>query len=164
MTATQSRVVGSNFTTMRWRGQPIAFLQDVSDTGQAPVARPEVVQGIGDKYPVEIAVPNALGAGALSFTIKELWNKSVWQHLSGMASAQNILDVWTLIRGMPEDIVCQMVIRNPNSNIWRTKTYYGVVVTEIDDSESIAIASMTVNRAVGAMYTHALRGTVAAST
>lgn len=160
MTATQSRVVGSNFTTMRWRGAPIAFLLGVQDSGQAPVAPPESVHPLGSPHPIEIATPDALSAGTLTFTVKELWNKPVWQHFSGLAAAQNILDVWRVIRQMSEDITCQMVVKNPNSTTWRTKTFYGVVITEIDDSESVRIGSMTLDRPVGAMYTHAERGTV----
>lgn len=163
MTATQSRVTGSNFTTFRWNGNPIAYLAEFRDSGQAPVAGPEPIHPLGSPHPVEVAVSNALGIGNLSFVVTELWNKPVWQHLSGLASAQNILDVWTLFRSMKDEVTCQMVIRNPNSNVWRTKTFHGVVITAIDDSEAVTIGGMTIDRSIAAMYTHATRGTIARS-
>jgi hypothetical protein len=157
MTVSNVRVVGSNYTVFRWMGKPIAYLEGVQDGGTAPVAQVEEIHSLGDDHPSEFAVPRAMGSGRLTFTIRELWDKPVWQHLAGLASAQNILDVWRLLSENPTANVCQTIIRPPTGNFVRVKTYHNVVISAIDDSESIQMATMSIARSVAAVYTHATR-------
>ena len=156
------RVGGSNYTTFRWQGQPIAYLTNISDSGQSPVAQVEEVHPLGSDYPVEFAVPNAMSGGRFTLTIEELWNKPVWQHLAGLATANNLLDVWRVFRANPAAVTAQTIIKPPTGGYWRTKTYHNVVIVNIDDSETVNIGTMTMPRVISCAYTHATRGVVTA--
>lgn len=158
-----ARVVGSNYTVFQWRGKSIAYLERFSDTGVRPIANVEEITPLGESHPVEFATPRALTGGQLTFSIRELWSKPVWQHLFGLAAANNILDVWDIIARDPSVITCQTIIKPPQGNYYRTKTYHNVVVSAIDDSEDVTLGSMTVLRNLSCMYTHYTRDTVAAA-
>jgi hypothetical protein len=162
MPSSQTRVVGSGFSTFRWNGKPIAFLESVVDSGQDPIANVEAIQPLDSTYPVEFALPRAMSYGTLTFTIRELWNMPVWQHLEGLGNAQNILDVWALFQAIPGTITCQTIIKPPQGGYWRVKTYHNVVVSQIADGESMAIGSMTVQKTVTCYYASATRATVGA--
>jgi len=164
MPNSQTRVVGSGFSVMRWNGQKIAFLETVQDNGQSPVNTVTPVQPLDEPYPIEFAVPRAMNAGTLSFSIRELWDRPVWQHLSGLETANDLLGVWSVMSRMPGTITCQTIIKPPQGNYWRLKTYHNVVITDIDDSETLAIGSMTVAKTIACFYTHATRSTVGAGT
>lgn len=153
MPQTQTRVVGSGFTTFNYRGQPIAFLERITDTGQDPIAQPQAVHPLGSRHPVEIATPRALGAGTLTLTVRELWNAPVWQQFSGLAGTDDIIAVYERMAAEPSALTCQMIIRPPNGPV-RGKTYHGCVVTSIDTSETIEIATLTVPRNMSIWYTH----------
>lgn len=164
MPNSQTRVVGSGFSVMRWNAQKIAFLETVQDSGQTPINTVQSVHPLDEPHPVEFAVPRAMNAGNLVFTIRELWDRPVWQHLSGLETAQDILGVWDVMARMPGTITCQTIIKPPQGNYWRLKTYHNVVITDIDDSETITIGQMTVPKSITCMYTHATRATVGAGT
>jgi len=157
------RVVGSTFTTLRWRGSAIAYLEAFTDSGVSPIANPQAIQPLDSLHPTEFVTPRALNGGTLSFTIRELWDKPVWQHFSGLANANNIVDIWTAIADLADPITCQTIIKPPTGNVWRTKTYHNVIVSDIDDSESVSIGALSVSRQVTAQYTHATRGTLTPS-
>lgn len=161
MPASQTRVVGSGFSVLRWQGQKIAYLDQVNDQGQRPVGGIQAIQPLDEEYPIEFAVPKALQAGSFTMTIRELWSKPVWQHLAGMESAQNLLDVYKALNAMPGTITCQTIIKPPVGNYWRIKTYHNVVIDTIEDGETIQIGAMTIARTVGCLYTQATWATVA---
>lgn len=163
MAISNVRVVGSNYTTFRWRGKSIAYLDSVNDSGPGRIGAVEAIHPLGFSFPTEFVTPRALDFGSLTFTIRELWDKPVWQHLFGLATAQNIIDVWDFIARDPSAITCQTIIRPPQGNYFRTKTYHNMVVAGIDDTENIAIGTMSIPRNIVCYYTHATRATVAAS-
>jgi hypothetical protein len=154
MPETKTRVVGSGFTTLNWMGQPIAFLDEFTDSGQDPVAQPEPVHPIGDKFPREIATARALQAGTLTLTIRELWNEPVWWQLAGVARTYDIVDVYQALAAMPSGVSAQMIIKPPGGGSWRGNTYHNLVITQIADNETVRIGSMTFPRAITAMYTN----------
>lgn len=162
MSQTQTRVVGSGFTTFSWRGSPIAFLESVTDDGQKPVGPAESIHPLDSKYPIEYATPRAMNGGSLTFTIRELWNAPVWQALTGLEGANDIVDVWTVFAADPASVTCQMIIRPPGGGFIRKKTYHNVLITTIDDSESVTLGSLTVARDIGCVYTHSTRETIPA--
>jgi hypothetical protein len=162
MPISQSRVVGSGFSVLRWQGQRIAFLETVKDDGQSPVAPVEAVQPLDEPYPIEFAVPKAMRSGSFSMSIRELWAKPVWQQLSGLENASDLLGVWDVMSRLPGTITCQTIIKPPQGGYWRLKTYHNVVITDIDDSETINIGSMTVSKSVTCAYTHSTRSVVTA--
>jgi len=147
-------VVGSGFTTFNYRGQPIAFLDKFSDSGQPPVAPPDIVHPLGDRYPREIATARALGPGTLMMTIRELWNEPVWFQLVGLAGSQDIVDIYQAIAAEPSEITCQMIIKPPGSPTWRGKTYHNVVIYDIPTDETVSLGAMTMARNISALYTH----------
>lgn len=164
MPNSQTRVVGSGFSVMRWNAQKIAFLETVQDGGQTPIANVQSVQPLDEPYPIEFAVPRAMNAGTLVFSIRELWDRPVWQHLAGLETAQDLLGVWDVMARLPGTITCQTIVKPPQGNYWRVKTFHNVVITDIDDSETINIGQMTVAKSITCMYTHATRDTVGAGT
>lgn len=162
MPTSQTRVVGSGFSVLRWQGQKIAFLESVEDQGQQPIANVQAVQPLDEPYPIEFAVPKAMSFGTFAMTIRELWDRPVWQHLAGLETAQDLLGVWDVMARLPGTITCQTIIKPPQGGYWRVKTYHNVVISSIDDRESISIGEMTVAKSITCQYTHATRSTVGA--
>lgn len=153
MPNTQTRIVGSGFTTLEYAGKRIAFLDSFTDTGQATVAPAAPVHPLGEPHPVEIATATALNAGTITATIRELWNAPVWYQLEGLAGQRTLADVWAALRESPMSVTCRMVIRPPNSPP-RGKLYHNCVVTAIPDGETVELGSLTTSRAITIMYTH----------
>lgn len=153
MPQTKVRVVGSGFSSFNWRGQPIAYLDSVSDSGQEPVAQPEAVQPLGAVHPVEIATPRAVGAGELRLTVRELWDAPAWTQLSGLAGTTNIIDIFNAMANDPADVTCQMIIKSPTGTI-RGKTYHNCVVIRVDQTENLTIGALSVPRLITVWYTH----------
>ncbi len=160
MVQSNARVFGSNFSTFRWRGQSILYLERVADGGQSPIAQVQAIQPLGEEHPTEFAMPMAMSYGTLTLTVRELWNQPVWQHLQGLAAANDILDVWKVLQQDPTAVTCTTLIKPPQSSYWRTKTYHNVVISDIDDSEVFQLDTMTVPRTITCVYTHATRSTV----
>lgn len=125
------RVVGSNYTTFNYRGKPIAYCEQIEDSGQRAFADSgtpyQYITPLGANHPVEIATSRVLSGGTLNLTIRELWNAPVWQQLNGMAKAQNIVDIYTLLAKDPAYVTCSMIIKPPGSGNdhtkWRGKIY-----------------------------------------
>jgi hypothetical protein len=153
VTQTKTRVAGSAFSTISYRGKAIAFLDSFADSGVAPIAQAQAVHPLGSRHPVEIATPRAVSGGTLSLTIRELWNAPVWQQLAGLAGTNDIVEVWEAIAADPTAITCQIIIRPPTGKA-RGWNYHNCVVTNIDDTERVEISSMTVPRTIQMMYTH----------
>lgn len=163
MPQTRVRVVGSGFTTLQWRGNPIAFLDSFTDSGARPIggngggAGWEAITPLAANHPVEIATSRVLGPGTITATIRELWDRPVWQQLQGLGGATNMVQVWRAISEM-EAITCQMVIKPPTgAGQTRRKIFHNCVVTGIDDGESVTIGALSVARTIEIVYTHATR-------
>jgi len=163
MTSSNVRVAGSNFTTFVWNGTPIAYLESISDSGVSPVGRFEKIHPLGAEHPTEWALPNAVDSGQFTMTIRELWNAPVWQQLQGFAQANNILDIYRALNALTTEITCQTIIKPPNGGQWRLKTYHNVIITSIDDTESVSIEAMSIPRVITCAYTHSTRSTIAGS-
>lgn len=162
MAIANARVFGSNYSTFRWNGQAIAYLESITDSGVATYNPVQAIHPLGEEHPIEFAVPRVLSWGTLTFVIRELWQQPVWQHLAGLATANDLLDVWKVLGADPAPVTCQTVIRPPQGNFVRTKTYHNVVVQSIDDTETIEIGAMSLARTIGCVYTHATRATLTA--
>lgn len=155
MPQTRTRIVGSGFTTFNYNGQTLAFLDSISDRGQAPVgAGYEVVHPLGERHPVEIATARAINAGVLSLTIRELWSGEVWQSIPGLESAVDIVDVYEALAAAPGEVTCQMLIKPPGATNWRGRIYHGCVITRINDAETVNINALTVPKSFDVVYTH----------
>lgn len=162
MPNTNVRVVGSGFTTFNYKGLPLAWLQSVQDSGQRAFADQgnavEPIMVLGDRYPREIATTRVLAMGTLQITLRELWNAPVWHQLQGLEGTNDIVDVYEALDRNPQDLTCQMIITPPNGVAPpRGKTYLNCVITDIDDSETITVAGMSVPRTIDLAYTHTKR-------
>ncbi len=154
MPATQTRIVGSGYTTLEYAGKRIAFLDSFRDSGQQPITAAVPVHPLDAPFPVEIATATALNAGTIQATIRELWNEPVWYQLQGLAGKKSITDVWAALRENPMRVICRMVIRPPGGAPVRGKTYHNCTVTSIPDDEDVTIGALTVPRTISIMYTH----------
>ncbi len=158
MPNTKVRVVGSGFTTFNYRGQPIAFLESFTDSGQEPFAIGgpgyEAITPLGDKHPREIVTTRVLMAGTLRLTIRELWNAPVWQQLVGLAGTNDIVEVYQRLADDPSEVTCQMIIKPPGAQSWRGKVYHGCVVVMIEDGENVTTGALSVPRNLTIAYTH----------
>lgn len=155
MPATKVRVAGSGFTTFNYRGKPIAFLDNVVDSGQRALGSPEGIIPIGAYHPIEVVTGRVLDFGTLSLTIRELWNEPVWYQLAGLDGVgDSITDVWQALAEDPAQVTCQMIVKPPGSSVWRGRTYHNCIVTDIPDGEDISVGNLSIRRTIVVAYTH----------
>ena len=138
MPQTNTRYVGGN-TVMYQNGKEIAWLQSMTDTPPTPVGEAVVVQPHNARRPVEIVTANAVGAGTITLTLIETWDKEAWQHLDRYASSRDILDVFEANKAQGE-LQLKKLIKTPSGKM-RGKIYSGCVVTRIDEGETVNIRS-----------------------
>jgi hypothetical protein len=148
----KTRIGGSGFTIMTWRGQRLAYLQTLQDTPPQPVAGAQVVQPIDEETPLEIVTAMAVGAGTLRLTFYELWNIPVWATLPGLEGTNNLLEVLKKQITLGE-VSCRKIVRAPASGEMRARVYHGCVVTDIDEGEQINIGTMTLPKTITIQYT-----------
>jgi hypothetical protein len=146
----KTRIGGSGFTSMTFRGTRLAYLQTLQDTPPQPVAGAQVVQPIDAPTPLEIVTAQAVGAGSLRLTFYELWNTPVWSSLPGLEGTNNLLDVLNRQIQMGE-VTCRKLIKSP-SGITRARVYHGCVITDIDEGEQINIGTMTLPKTITMQY------------
>jgi hypothetical protein len=152
MSASKVRVGGSGLTTMTWRGTKMAYLQTLADSTPQPQGAVSPVQPIDEPVPLEIVTPLAVGAGSISLSFFELWNEPAWAMLPGLEGTNTLLDVLKRQISLGE-ITCRKIIKSPDG-IMRAKVYHGVVVTNIDEGESIQINTMLMPKTVQLGYTY----------
>lgn len=161
MPNTQVRVVGSGYSTFSYQGQPIAFLEQVEDSGQRAFsdagAPYQFIQPIGARHPVEIATSRVLQGGTLQLTIRELWNAPVWNQLQGLAGTQNIVDVFEALAANPAYVTCQTVIKPPGGGRPRGKNFHNCVVVDISDNDTITVGGLAVTKGIVVAYTHSTK-------
>lgn len=175
MPTTRVRVVGSGFTTFNYNGRPIAFLEGVEDSGQRAFS--DIGQGyqfihpLNDSnghtawHPLEIATSRVLAGGTLNLTIRELWNHTVWNQLSGLAGSNNIIDIFEYLAQNPQYVTCQTTIKPPNgAGNPRGKIYFNCVVVDINDGDTITIGAMSVTKGITVAYTHSTQLGTSANT
>lgn len=146
----KTRIAGSGYTTMTWRGTRLAYLQTLQDTPPQPVAGAQVVQSIDDETPSEIVTAAAVGAGTLRLTFYELWNEPVWSRLPGLEGTWNLLEVLKRQIFLGE-VACRKLIKSP-SGITRARVYHGCVLTDIDEGEQVNIGTMTLPKTITLQY------------
>lgn len=147
----KTRIGGSGFTTMTFRGTRLAYLQTLQDTPPQPVAGAQVVQAIDEAVPQEIVTALAVGAGTLRLTFYELWNEPVWANLPGLEQTNTLLEVLQRQVQLGE-VRCTKLIKSP-SGIFRVRNYHGCVLTDIDEGEQVNIGTMTLPKTITMQYT-----------
>jgi hypothetical protein len=163
MPNTKVRVVGSGYTTFNYKGKAIAFCEGIEDSGQRAFSdlgggQPyQFIHPIGYTTPVEIATSRVLQGGTLMLTIRELWNKAVWQQLAGLANTNNIVQIFEALAQAPQYVQCQQIIKPPgtrgNAAAWRGKTYHNCVVVDINDGDTVTVGALAVTKGITIAYT-----------
>jgi hypothetical protein len=151
---TQTRLVGSGFTTFTYQGKAIAFLDEVHDSGQQPIRQYEAVTPLDAPYPVEFALPRVRAEGTLQLVVRELWNQPVWWALNGLTGSWNVVDVYNMMANQKTPILATTTIKSPTSSTWRGWTYHNCVVTAIDDREAVQIGTLTFPRNLSLIYAY----------
>lgn len=157
------RVVGSGYSTFLYKGKPIAYLEQLEDSGQRAFsdagAPYQFIQPIGARTPIEIATSRVLGGGTLNLTIRELWNAPVWAQLERrLAQAQNIVDIFELLAQDPSYVTCQTTISPPSgAGRPRGKIYHNCVVVDISDNDTITVGGLAVTKGIVVAYTHSTK-------
>ena len=162
MPQTKVRVVGSGFTTFSYKNKAIAFCEGVEDSGQrafSDLGQPfQFIHPLGATHPVEIATSRVLQGGTLVLTIRELWAAPVWQQLSGLARAQNIVDIFEFLAQDPNYVTCQMIIKPPGTrntpSAWRGKIFHNCQVVDINDGDTVTVGALAVTKGITVAYTH----------
>lgn len=160
---TQTRVVGSGYTTLTWNGQAIAWLDQFAEGGQKALGGVdgngyEIIQPLGASVPVEVATSRYLNAGGFSFQVRELWNAPAWTQLQGLAQTinggvpVNIVDIFAAQAASSTPINIQLIIKPPGSTTWRGWVYNNVLITGIGDGESVVIDQLTIKRTLTGLY------------
>jgi hypothetical protein len=155
------RTVGSNYTTFRYQGKPLAFLQSYSDSGVQAMGDGgqawTFVTPLGNLHPIEIANSSVLNGGTLQLSVLDLWEGEVWEQLQGLAGAQNITDVWALLAQDPSYATCQTIITPPGGGKIRGKTYHNCKVVGIQDDDNITLGALVVAKGIVVAYTHSTK-------
>ena len=149
----RARVLGSNFTTFRYAGKNIAYLEVVSDSGQAPVAAPQFVHPLGYRHPTEIVTARAIDGGTVTLDIRELWHEEVWQQMAGLANSHDILEVFEALAAQPNYVTCTKIITPPDGRKYG-KTYHQCVIVSLPDGDDITIGTLSVPKTLTVAYTH----------
>jgi hypothetical protein len=108
------------------------------------------VQPIDESVPLEIVTALAVGVGTLRCQFYELWNEPVWATLPGLQGTTNLLDVLKAQVNLGT-ITMQKIIQAP-SGLMRGYVYHNVVITDIDQGESITIGTMTLPKTLTFQY------------
>jgi hypothetical protein len=151
--STNTRNVGSGFTTFYWNHNLIAFLDEIHDSGQQPIAQYQAVTPLGDQYPREFVLPRVKTEGTLQLVIRELWAQPVWWALVGFTGTNNIIDVYNIMAASNSPIQCTTLISLPNGKT-RGWQYQNVTLTTIDDGETVTIGALTMPRTLQAVYSN----------
>lgn len=158
MPDTRVRVTGSGYTTFNYKGLPIAFLDQIADSGQAPAGTPyAAITPIGALRPVDFVVQRVLAEGTLTLSIRETWNENIWEQLAGLGGTDTIQDVFERLRQEPSYVTCTKIIKPPGGRPVRGVQYHNCVVTAIDDGDTITAGSLSVAKTISVIYSHKTR-------
>ena len=153
----RARNLGSNYTTFRYAGRSIAYLEMVSDSGQRPVgAGHEFVHPLGYRHPTEIVTARAIQGGTITLTIKEIWNENVWEQMAGLAGTTDIVEVFDRLSRQVNYVTCTKIITPPSGRKYG-KTYHHCVIVDVPDGESFSIDTLSANKTITVAYTHATK-------
>lgn len=149
----RARVLGSNYTTFRYAGKNIAYLEAVADGGQQPVAQHQFIHPLGYRHPQEIVTARAIQGGVLSLSITELWHEEVWQQMAGLAGSTDIIEVFEALSRQPNYVTCTKIVNPPDGRRYG-KTYHRCVIVNIPDGETYDIRTLQQTKVIQVAYTH----------
>ena len=148
--ATESRIVGSGYTTFTYNGNPIAFAEIVADSGEELVnPTPDRLHPIHSLYPLEIVSCEATNGGQITLTIKETWDSEVWDQLPW--TPDGAISIRELVNHPAVQL--QKIIRRPDGSV-RGKVYHGCRVTAVQTGETVNVGAVTIQKTCTITYTH----------
>lgn len=154
------RTGGSAYSVFHWRGERIAFAQQVSHTSPTGVGPgPVPIQSLDAKVPQEIITPAATGMGQIQMQLYELYGEKVWDELSILAGSNNLQEIFERVAATPEAISMTKYVFPPNgSGVPNySETYHNCVITNVIDGETIEVGTMEVMKQIVVGYTHSTR-------
>lgn len=149
--ARKARVLGG-YTIFHWGTTLIGFAESIQVTPITPVVDPTPVHPMNYAYPAEIVTPRASSYGTIVVTNIELWDRSVWENMDGLAGKNDIIDIFEFVANQ-NDLQVTKFIRIPGGST-RSETFFGVVVANVDDAETVDRTTMTQPKAITLWYTH----------
>ncbi len=149
----RARNLGSNYTTFRYAGKSIAYLEMVADSGQSPVAQHQFVHPLGNDHPTEIVTARAINGGTLQLNIREIWHQEVWQQMAGLAGTTDILGVFRALSRQVNYVTCTKIITPPDGRKYG-KTYHQCTIVDVPDGESFDITTLSSVKTLTVAYTH----------
>ena len=178
--AIRARQTGSAFTAWTFSSDGgeqkiLALCQEVAHTSPTPVAPAVPVHPLNYVRPVEIIVPRAINAGQVTLTVLETYDHTIWQTLGGVFPSLKALtdngdinDLADFFTWMQTDaavndlesgsgrskIQLQRIIRNPNSEYWRLKTFKNAKIVDVRDDEAVAVDTTINPLQITVMYTN----------
>jgi hypothetical protein len=137
----------------------LALCQEVSHRSPQPVTGAVEVHPLNYLRPTEIIVPRAITHGEITLTVLETFDKSIWGTLkevfetndnrATLAGIKDLADFFTWMMtdaSMNSDagsaLSLQRVVRNPNSDTWRVKTFENARIIDVRDDESVTVDSL----------------------
>lgn len=179
--AKQVRIGGSAFTAFHVQGKVIGFCQTVSATSPQPVAPPQPIQPMDQRYPIEIAVPAAIGAGQIVLELYELYNEKVWDQFMRILDAGNangvntnrlplyndLVEVLIRMANLGNSITCTRIVYPPNKvqankTQFYADTFHGCKIVDIRDDENVDIGTMAIVKNLTINYTFMRRNKLSA--
>lgn len=156
MPAHNVRVPGG-YTVFHWGSDVIGFAQTIQVTSVQPVVGAAAIQPMNALRPLEIVTPRASTYGTIIVSRFELWNSSIWQDLAGLANSNDIIDIFEAVASQKNGITVTKYVRTPGSGADRNETFLNVVVTEIDDGETVSIDTMPTPKTMTLWYTKSIK-------
>lgn len=167
-TGKRARVGGSTFTVFTWQGTPISFARQIQHQSPQAVAGTVPIHPLDSPYPEQLVTPMALTMGTLVLELYELYGANVWQRLKFLNGDAGV-------GGAPVDLagIFQAVANSSPIHVYRiirpphiggkqmspyTEEFHNVVVSSLDDGETIEIGTMEVLKRLTINYTHVTRG------
>lgn len=165
--ADRARVAGSGFTVFTWAAQPILYARQISHQSQPPVAQPVAIHPMDAPYAVEIVTPQAAGPGTIVLELYELYGQDVWERLSGLGKANgrgpvDIVGIFKAVADTPNPIRVFKFIKPPSIRGRKmtpyTVEYHNVIVSGVEEGETIQVGTMEVLKQLQLQYTHTTKG------
>jgi len=158
--ARNARIAGG-YTVFHWNNQVIGWTNSITVSPITPVATPQEVQPMNALRPLEIVTPRASRHGEITLNRLELWNSAVWQDLQGLANSNDIIDIFDYVNGLQNPITVTKYIRTPDAvGSDRYEQFFNIVVADVADGETVAIDTMTIEKAMTLWYTHSKKNWV----
>jgi hypothetical protein len=158
-----------------WANSIIGFADQIATVSPTPVgAGATPIQPLDSAYAVEIVTPAAQTVGTITLELTELYNQKVWERLAGLAGAPDLVNIFIRVAAFGlGGIQVAKVIRpplltgatpaNPLSagdiakieagNTPYGEIYNGVVITNVEDGETISIGALNITKRITMAYT-----------